>query len=141
MIHKYSAPPPSHRTSAANSNGRSRPAKTPAADISTVSIATDWQATALTSQPPLRPSAKLFDGERGEHAVERHEPEHSSSDPKHGCNLGCIHQQHELRAENGGGRHGGEEAHSAAMASDVGGECPRVTPDARASRRRQPGEK
>ena len=39
--------------------GRSRPARMPAADISTVSIATAWEATTLTSQPPLRPSVKL----------------------------------------------------------------------------------
>src|SRR5262249_26118375 len=57
MIHKYSAPPPSHSTSAQNSNGRSRPTKTPA--VSTVRITTDWKATTLTSQAPLRPSAKL----------------------------------------------------------------------------------
>src|SRR5215469_8239112 len=55
MMHKYSAPPPSHSTSAQNSNGRSRPTKTPA--VSTVRITTDWKATTLTSQAPLRPSA------------------------------------------------------------------------------------
>src|SRR5215469_7841252 len=57
MIHKYSAPAPSHSTSAQSSNGRSRPTKTPA--VITVRITTDWKATTLTSQAPLRPSAKL----------------------------------------------------------------------------------
>src|SRR5262249_19784163 len=96
-------------------NGRSRPARTPAAEISTVRIATDWEATTLTSQPPLRPSAKLglFDGEHGEHAIGRYEPERRGNDPQHDCDL-----RHELVAEHGGGRHGGEEAHTTAMALD-----------------------
>jgi hypothetical protein len=57
------------------------------------------------------------------------------------CKLGCIHQQHELHAEQGDGRRGGEEAYGAAMAFDVGDECPRVKRNARSSRGRQPGEK
>src|SRR5262249_504742 len=51
------------------------------------------------------------------------------------------HQQHELGAEHGRGRRGGKEAHTAAMALDVSGECLRIAQDARGGRHHQPGKK